>query len=132
MHASCVKLTTPYDNSMIIMHEGASGGGKSEMLEEIHREPDGSIVMARNILTKDCVKIEMFDTCEISPITDDMAMCHPELQNNKKLVVKDAEDGWFLRVDHITSYGTSPQYEKLCIHPPEPLIFLNIDRNNFV
>jgi len=127
VHASCIILTTPYDNTLTIMHEGASGGGKSEMLEEIHREPDGSILFARNIINNERIKLEMADTCEISPVTDDMAMCHPELQNNKKLVVKDAEAGWFLRVNHIDSYGTSPQHEKLCIHPPEPLIFLNMD-----
>lgn len=127
VHASCVKLTTPYDNTLTIMHEGASGGGKSEMLEEIHRQPDGSILFAKNILTKEKIQLDMADTCEISPVTDDMAMCHPELQNNKKLVVKDAEAGWFLRVNHITEYGTSPQHEKLCIHPPEPLIFMNMD-----
>jgi len=30
-HASSVRVTTPYDNQTIVMHEGASGGGKSEM-----------------------------------------------------------------------------------------------------
>ena len=38
-----------------------------------------------------------------------------------------AERCWFLRLDHITDYGTSPQYEKIFIQPKEPLIFLNID-----
>jgi hypothetical protein len=28
-------------------------------------------------------------------------------------------------VDHIHSYGTAPNLERLCIDPPEPLIFLN-------
>ena len=37
----------------------------------------------------------------------------------------DAENGWFVRVDHIHSYGTAPNLERLCIDPPEPLIFLN-------
>lgn len=127
VHASTVKVTTPYDNSVIIMHEGASGGGKSEMIEEIHREPDGSILFATDTVTEDKIFIEMSDTCELNPITDDMALCHPDLQDGKKLVVKDAEAGWFLRFNHITEYGTSPQHEKLCTHPPEPLIFLNMD-----
>jgi hypothetical protein len=39
--------------------------------------------------------------------------------------VADAENGWFVRVDHIHSYGTAPNLERLCIDPPEPLIFLN-------
>jgi len=41
-------------------------------------------------------------------------------------VVKDAEQGWFLRINHINKYGTDPHYEKWCIHPKEPLIFLNL------
>lgn len=127
VHASTVKVTTPYDNSLIIMHEGASGGGKSEMIEEVHREVDGSILFGENTVTNERIYLEIADTCELNPVTDDMAMCHPELQNNKKLVVKDAEAGWFLRFNHITEYGTSPQHEKLCIHPKEPLIFLNMD-----
>lgn len=126
-HASTIMLVTPYDNSLVIMHEGASGGGKSEMIEEIHREPDGRVLLGKNTVTNDCIYLNMADTCEIKPITDDMAMCHPELQNNSKLVIKDAESGWFLRFNHITQYGTSPQHEKLCTHPKEPLIFLNMD-----
>ncbi len=39
-HCSCVQVITPYDNQMTISHEGASGGGKSEMLEYIHRESE--------------------------------------------------------------------------------------------
>jgi len=40
--------------------------------------------------------------------------------------VRDAEEGWFLRINHIQQYGTDPHHEKLCVHPPEPLIFLNL------
>ncbi|WP_105615293.1 DUF4914 family protein [Vallitalea okinawensis] len=127
VHASTVLVTTPYDNQLVLMHEGASGGGKSEMIEEIHRERDGSVLLAKDLITKEKLFLEISDTCELSPITDDMAICHPELQNQSKLVVKDAEAGWFLRFNHITEYGTSPHHEKLCIHPKEPLIFLNMD-----
>src|SRR5690606_26279361 len=67
------------------------------------------------------------ETCDLHPVTDDMALCHPSLQNDSgKLVVKDAENGWFLRMNHITEYGTDPHYEKLSIHPKEPLIFFNL------
>jgi len=31
-HCSSVQVKTPYDNIVTFMHEGASGGGKSEML----------------------------------------------------------------------------------------------------
>ena len=33
------------------MHEGASGGGKSEMTEPIHREDDGKVLLATNSIT---------------------------------------------------------------------------------
>lgn len=127
LHGATVKLVTPYDNEFIIMHEGASGGGKSEMIGEIHRRPDGRIQVAQNTISREKIIIDLSDTCELEPITDDMALCHPSLQkNSKKLVVTDAEKGWFLRVDHIKEYGTEPALERLTIHPPEPLIFLNL------
>lgn len=126
-HASTVKVVTPYDNEIVIMHEGASGGGKSEMIENIHREPNSQIVIGSNLATGEKYYLTLRETCELRPITDDMALCHPKMQNNShKLVVKDAEEGWFLRLDNIKSYGTEPMYEKLCIQPAEPLIFLNI------
>ncbi|AAD35246.1 hypothetical protein THMA_0149 [Thermotoga maritima MSB8] len=125
-HASAVKVITPYENELVIMHEGASGGGKSEILEEIHREPDGRIKLAENIVTGEKFYMELKQSCVLMPVADDMFMCHPKLQTGKKLVAKDAEAGWFIRVDHITEYGSAPDLERLTIHPPEPLIFLNI------
>ncbi len=127
MHASTVKVITPYDNEIIIMHEGASGGGKSEMIENLHKQMDGRIKLGENTITKETYFLELYDSCELRPVTDDMALCHPRMQNrSKKLVVTDAEQGWFLRLDHIKNYGTTPQYEKLFLQPAEPLIFLNI------
>ncbi len=41
----------PYDNVVTLMHEGASGSGKSEMLEPAHREPDGRLLLGENLLT---------------------------------------------------------------------------------
>ena len=127
-HGSTVKIITPYDNSITIMHEGASGGGKSEMIEEIHRELDGRILISKNLVTDEKLLIDLSETCELKPVTDDMALCHPQLQNeSKKLVVTDAEHGWFLRTNHIKKYGTDPFLENLCVHPKEPLIFFNYD-----
>jgi hypothetical protein len=127
-HASTVRVITPYENQVTIMHEGASGGGKSEMIEQIHRESDGRILLGSNLVSKEKILFELKDTCELQPVTDDMAFCHPALQNQSgRLVVKDAEQGWFLRIDHITEYGTDPHYEKACVHPVEPLIFLNLE-----
>lgn len=126
-HASTVKVITPYDNEIVIMHEGASGGGKSEMIEDIHKEMDGRIVLGKNTISGEKNYIVLNETCELRPITDDMALCHPKMQNeSKKLVVKDAESAWFLRLDNITQYGSLPQYEKILTQPSEPLIFLNI------
>jgi len=126
-HASVVKVITPYDNEIVIMHEGASGSGKSEMLEDIHREPDGRIVLSRNIITSEKSYIKIDESCELRPVTDDMALCHPKIQNDSgKLVVKDAECGWFLRVDNIKNYGTDPKLEKIFTQPSEPLVFFNI------
>ncbi len=44
-HASSVMVTTPYDNETVVMHEGASGGGKSEMYQDLRREDDGRILL---------------------------------------------------------------------------------------
>lgn len=127
-HASTVKVVTPYDNEIVIMHEGASGGGKSEMIEDIHKEMDGRIVLAKNTISGEKEYLILNETCELLPVTDDMALCHTKMQNDsKKLVVKDAESAWFLRLDNIKQYGTSPHYEKILTQPKEPLVFLNID-----
>lgn len=126
VHASTVKVITPYDNEIIIMHEGASGAGKSEMIEAVHREMDGRILLGQNLETKEKFYLKLSETCELRPVTDDMALCHPDMQRGNRLVVKDAEAGWFLRLDHIKEYGTSPEHEKIFIHPKEPLMFLNL------
>lgn len=127
LHGSTVKVITPYDNSLVIMHEGASGSGKSEMIEQMHLEPDGRILLAQNTISGEKLYLSINETCELLPVTDDMALCQDSIQNGgRRLVVKDAEAGWFLRVNHITHYGTDPQHERLCVHPKEPLIFLNM------
>ncbi len=128
LHASTVKIVTPYEMTLTIMHEGASGGGKSEMTEQFHRQSDGRLLLCKNIMTEEETLVNITDTSELYPVTDDMALAHPSLQNDsKKLVVADAEYGWFLRVDHIKEYGTDPEIEKSCLSPKEPLVFLNMD-----
>ena len=126
-HCSTVRVTSPYDNNMTFMHEGASGGGKSEMLQNIVREPEGEILIGENVMSgeKRYINIPMF--CKFAPVTDDMAICHPSIQkNNGKLRVIDAENGWFIRTDGITQYGDEPALEKVTINPSKPLLFLNI------
>lgn len=127
-HCSTVQVVTPYDNVTTIMHEGASGGGKSELLEQAHREADGRLLLGANIVSGEKRYLEIPRSCHLYPVTDDMALCHPSLQSNEgKLTVTDAEDAWFVRVNHIDHYGTDIHLERLTIQPPEPLLFLNID-----
>jgi hypothetical protein len=127
-HCSTVQVVTPYDNIITFMHEGASGGGKSEMLEHVHREPDGRLLLGSNILHEDRRYLALPRACDVRPVTDDMAMCHPSLSGEPgKLALMDAEDAWFVRVNHIKRYGTDPHLESLTINPPEPILLLNID-----
>jgi len=128
-HCSTVQVVTPYDNIVTIMHEGASGGGKSEMLEQAHREVDGRLLLGENIVSGEKRYLEVPRSCELLPVTDDMALCHPSLQQSQagKLSVTDAEQGWFVRINHIDHYGADPYLEALTAQPPQPLLFLNID-----
>lgn len=127
-HCSTVSVQTPYDNITTIMHEGASGAGKSEMLELAHREEDGRLLLGQNIITGERRHMEIPRTCDLYPVNDDMALCHPSLKTgNGKLTIMDAEDAWFVRTNHIESYGTDVHLEKLTAQSPEPLMFLNIN-----
>ncbi len=127
MHCSTVQVVTPYENKVVISHEGASGGGKSEMLEQAHREADGSLLLAENTLTGERRTLLLPRACELRPVTDDMALCHPSLEKGRgKLTLMDAEDAWFVRCNHIAKYGTDPHIEKLTIQPEKDLLFLNI------
>lgn len=126
-HASTVQVVTPYDNILTIMHEGASGGGKSEMLEYPHRQPDGRLLLGQNTVTGERRFLSLRQGCALKPVTDDMAECHPSYQTDRgKLVITDAEEGWFVRVNHIIHYGVDPHLERLCTAPSEPLVFLNL------
>lgn len=128
MHCSTVRVVTPYDMKTVISHEGASGGGKSEMLETIHRERDGSLLIGKNLLTGERRRITLPRSCDLHPVTDDMALCHPSLRKGQgKLSLMDAEDAWFVRVNHINRYGLDPDLEQMTVHPSAPLLFLSID-----
>jgi hypothetical protein len=125
-HCSAVGVVTPYDNQIVIMHEGASGGGKSEMTGHIHRLEDGRLRLGRNVVTGEERTLILPEACHLRPMADDMACAHPKYNEGQtKLHITDAEEGWFVRVDHIRKYGTDPHLERLCIAPERPLIFLN-------
>ena len=127
-HCSTVQVVTPYENKITIMHEGASGGGKSEMLEHMRREADGRILLGTNITNGEAHYISMPRNCSLRPITDDMALCHPSLdRGDGRLALMDAEDAWFIRTNHISRYGVDPHLEAITVQPGNSLVFLNID-----
>lgn len=129
LHASTVKVhNTSSKRDTVIMHEGASGGGKSEMIQSPHIDEDNQLLIGENIKTKERIQLDYRRHLVLNPVTDDMALATADMQkSNGKLTVSDGENGWFIRVDHILQYGTEPMLEKLTIHPPHPLIFLNLD-----
>jgi hypothetical protein len=120
MHCSAAQIITPYDNRVGISHEGASGGGKSEMLEMAHRQEDGRLQLGKNLVTGEQRHLTIPQFCKIRSVTDDMALCHPSLnKDNGKLTLMDAEEAWFVRVNHIEHYGADPHLEQLTILPQE-------------
>ncbi len=127
-HCSAVQVSSPYDNITTFMHEGASGGGKSELLGHIVRDLTGQVLIGQNMITEEkrFISIPMF--CTFAPVADDMALCHPSIQkDNGKLVILDGENSWFIRVDSVNDYGDDPFLEKLSIKVKKPLLFLNIE-----
>lgn len=129
-HCSTVQVVSPYDNITTFMHEGASGGGKSEMLQHVVREPNGQILIGENTVSGERRLISIPLLCSFNPVTDDMALCHPSIQRkNGRLRVLDAENAWFIRVDSINQYGDDPFLEKITLNPSRPLLFLNIESN---
>ena len=126
-HCSAVRVVTPYENEVTIMHEGASGAGKSEMLEHPHREDDGTLMYGENAVTGEQRFLSLPRSCKLHPVADDMALAHPSLQKNGKTAIIDAESAWFVRTDHITRYGTDLNLERLTANPEKPLLFVNIN-----
>ena len=52
----------------------------------------------------------------------------PSIQKNHgRLVIADAEEAWFVRVNHIDHYGTDVHLERLTAEATTPMLFLNID-----
>lgn len=129
LHASTVKIKNNFNNKeLVMMHEGASGGGKSEMIQAPHYDSHNKLVVGVNTITGEKFTLDYADSMTLYPVTDDMALAHLAIQKGKKkLILSDAESGWFIRVDHIKEYGTEPSLEKITVHPKSPLVFLNLD-----
>jgi hypothetical protein len=97
------------------------------MLEYPHREENGALMLGKNIVSKKSFILNINQFCTLRPVTDDMAKVDPgRSRETGKLIVSDAENAWFLRVNHLNRYGTDPHLENICIHPSKPLLFLNI------
>lgn len=129
-HCSAVESISPYDNITRFMHEGASGGGKSEMLQHIVRQPAGEVLIGTNIVSQETRAITIPKFSQIRPVCDDMGIVHPSFQTgSKRLRIMDAENAWFIRTDNITEYGKDPNLEKITINAKRPLLFLNIATN---
>jgi hypothetical protein len=67
-------------------------------------------------------------TCELRPVTDDMALCHPSLQKGRTASCGSSTP----KTPGSSASTTSPLRHRsapgaLTDHPPEPLLFLNID-----
>ena len=70
------------------------------------REDNGLVLLGENTVTGEQRLISLPLFCSFRPVTDDMALCHPSIQQNRgKLSVLDAENAWFIRVDGIHDYG---------------------------
>ncbi len=122
-------VETPYENEIVFMHEGASGGGKSEMLEDFHREDDDRLLIGTHTVTGEKYYMTLGESCKIHPIADDMACALKSIQDptSGKLRILNTKNGWFLRMDGMNAYGNNPLYRRICIHPSEPLVFFNMD-----
>ncbi len=126
-HCSAVQSISPYDNITSFMHEGASGGGKSELHQHILREQDGRVLLGNHLFKDEQRFLTIPRFCSFNPVADDMAFCHPSLQKDDgKLRIIDAENAWFVRVDSVNKYGDDPHLEEVTIHPKNPLLFLNL------
>lgn len=127
-HASVARLTPPGGGAgAVIMHEGASGGGKSEMTEPIPPTAGGIIAEARSTVTGERLSLALAGQCGVTPLGDDMVLSAREVDARGRLMVSDGEDGWFLRVDGERGYGSNPALERASIHPGATLEFFNLD-----
>lgn len=125
-HASAALVESPYKNRVVFMHEGASGGGKSEMLEAINAPGGARVELCRPIDgAGEAAYITLHAQSRIRPIGDDMLIAAPTPTG--RLGVSDGERAWFMRMDGVRAYGSCPEYERLCLQPPRPLEFFNMD-----
>jgi hypothetical protein len=74
----------------------------------------------------DKLSIAFGQALEIHPVLDDMAVWDPSAQDGDYICVEDAEEAWFIRVNHITRYGQDPAIEALVLAQDNNILSLNI------
>ena len=115
LHCSTVQVDHALRQQVVtIMHEGASGGGKSEMLEQVHRAARRLAAArrkhrspARRRIAEPAAGLRAASGHRrhgaVPPVARRRATASSRLM--------DAEDAWFVRVNHITQYGVDPHLE---------------------
>ena len=126
-HCAAVAVVTPYENQLILMHEGASGGGKSEMTEHIHRMEDGRLLIGTQRGHQGRAHAEPAGSLPSAADRRRHGLRASQVPGQQRSArpwptLKTAGScAW------ITFTATAPRriWSGCCIDPPEPLIFLN-------
>ncbi|MCB0322989.1 MAG: DUF4914 family protein [Bdellovibrionales bacterium] len=113
-HCSVSVVTTPYRNTLVFRHMGASGGGKSEMGMATPLK-DGRLMLGTDQVTGETHFVNLPDPCAVRVAADDMF--DTWLSPSNRLVGRDAEWGHFLRLDGLREYGDDPRVERIMFHP---------------
>lgn len=113
LHSSAVRLALPDGSFVGVNHEGASGSGKSEWILKPNLAADGRMFLCKHVDDGSEIWLKLpdvVDSGQVHPVVDDMAYARVI---NGKLLVFDAEQGWFLRLDNCSGHGTDPFCEYL-------------------
>lgn len=95
-HCGVALITTPYENTVALMHEGPSGGGKSELGTPLPLCADGRVLVAKK--GAEFIKAPPFQLTTQEVVVDDIGLI--EIEDGRQLVTC-AEQGYFLRTDGI-------------------------------
>ena len=126
-HASAARIITPYENEMVMMHEGRlrrrqerAAAGRDARFRRPRAAGRGAEHGRRALHQHERHLYHRAGGRRHGHVP----ALHPEGQ--RQALHHDGEDGWFVRVDGIKEYGCDPMYEKIAIQSKEPLMFLNL------
>ena len=131
LHASAVRLLRPDGSHISVLHEGASGGGKSEWILTPDISDDGMALVSRHVESKQEIRRALANVSEsglVHPVVDDMALA---FTRSNQLMISDAEHGWFLRLDNATEPGADVFCEYLAKLPIAHRIWLSVEPGLF-